>query len=409
MIVAETPENELDRLKALFELDILDTPLEADFDQLTELAASICGSPIALVSLLDDKRQWFKSHFGLDASETPRDYAFCAHAINQDEVFEICDSRKDERFHDNPLVTGDPRVIFYAGAPLVTGDGHKLGTVCVIDNEPRSLTDLQKKQLSILSRQVMALIESRQAVRLKNEAFNKLMSLTKNINEQNKELSQFTTRASHDIQGPIRQIKQLARFCQKSAREDSTEFIDDDCEKIISRCDDLSHFISSIFDLTGSSVVVENKREINLKKLVLLAISNNESLIDQYKVNVTYGVDVSSPFLSEPVRVLQILNNLISNAVKYSNPEKENKTVDVSVSEKNEVIVIKVVDNGLGIPKEFQSRLFDQFERFHTNSASGTGLGTSIIQKHVKMLLGGITFESDQNGTAFTVTLPFSS
>lgn len=408
MIVADIPDGELERLQALFNTGILDTPPESDFDQLTELAASICDTPIALVSLVDEKRQWFKSRFGLDATETPRDYAFCAHAINQEDVFEIHDSREDERFHDNPLVTDDPRVIFYAGAPLVTCDGHKLGTVCVIDNKPHLLNAVQRRQLTIISRQVMALIECYEAVQLKKQAFNELMAITTKTTLQNRELSQFSTRASHDIQGPIRQIKQLAHMCQQDLEEGNVESVANDCQTIISRCDDLSGFVSRVFELTGLSADVKKTEEIKFKRVVLAAIANNELLIEQKGVEVGYEVDVETPFFSEQVRILQILNNLISNGVKYSHPERSPKTLSVSVTEQDGYIVISVKDNGLGIPKEYHSRLFEQFSRFHVDSAAGTGLGMSIVQKHVQMLGGEISLESSEYGTQFDVRLPIS-
>ena len=116
---------------------ILDTLPESDFDDLTTIAAEICGTPISLISLLDDKRQWFKSHHGLDAIETPKEYSFCGHVINQDDLFVVSDARLDERFHDNPLVTGYPYVVFYAGVPLVGDNNLPLGTLCIIDHNPQ--------------------------------------------------------------------------------------------------------------------------------------------------------------------------------------------------------------------------------------------------------------------------------
>jgi diguanylate cyclase (GGDEF)-like protein len=154
------------RLAALHNLAILDTMPEQGFDDITLLAAHICEVPIALVSLVDSARQWFKSRHGLDAVETPRDIAFCAHAILQpNQIFVVPDATQDPRFADNPLVTGDPSIRFYAGAPLVMPDGHALGTLCVIDRQWREISTAQKTALAALGRQVVAQLLLREALK----------------------------------------------------------------------------------------------------------------------------------------------------------------------------------------------------------------------------------------------------
>jgi len=157
----ELLSDEAARLQALHEYQVLDTDAEEDFDDFTALAAHICGTPVALISLIDSDRQWFKSRHGLDARQTPRDVAFCDHAIRQEGVFVVPDASADARFADNPLVTGDTGIQFYAGAPLVTSDGHALGSLCVIDHHPRTLSSEQETALSALSRQVVARLELR--------------------------------------------------------------------------------------------------------------------------------------------------------------------------------------------------------------------------------------------------------
>jgi len=155
------PKNEAKRLQVLWQYDVLDTVPEEIFDDLTELAAKICNAPIALISLVDEKRQWFKSKVGLQLVETSRENSFCSHAIMQDDVFIVPDAKRDRRFARNPLVSGSPKVRFYAGAPLITPDGHALGTLCVFDKVPRELQPEQKQALRILARLVMTQLELR--------------------------------------------------------------------------------------------------------------------------------------------------------------------------------------------------------------------------------------------------------
>lgn len=161
MITAATPVNEEFRLQDLYSYDLLDTASESDFDDLVELASQICQCPISLISLLDKDRQWFKARSGWEVQSTPRDVAFCSHAILQDDVMVVEDSFRDERFIDNPLATGSMNIRFYAGAPIVSPTGHKLGTLCIIDHKPKKLTAEEERALQLLSNQVTKLLEIR--------------------------------------------------------------------------------------------------------------------------------------------------------------------------------------------------------------------------------------------------------
>ena len=174
---APIPDSESARLDALRQYRLLDTSPEDAFDDITALAAQICGVPIALMVLLDDDRQWFKSRVGLDAQQTPRDHAFCAHAILKDELLVVEDARSDDRFSSNPLVTGNPDIRFYAGAPLVNSEGHALGTLCVIDRKPRKLDSEKSSALAILARQVVAQMELRRVANDLAEALHGVKTL----------------------------------------------------------------------------------------------------------------------------------------------------------------------------------------------------------------------------------------
>jgi transcriptional regulator with GAF, ATPase, and Fis domain len=174
-------DEENKRLKALYQYNILDTLPEQVFDDITYLASYICESPIALISLVDEKRQWFKSKHRFNISETARDVSFCAHAIYDSKPFVVRDATKDERFARNPLVTSDPNIRFYAGAPLITSDGHALGTLCVIDHKSREISPKQLKALKALSRQVIQLLDERRLAQKLAQANNDIVYLRQEI------------------------------------------------------------------------------------------------------------------------------------------------------------------------------------------------------------------------------------
>jgi GAF domain-containing protein len=201
---APIPKNEVKRLKVLWQYDVLDTVPEEVFDNLTDLAAHICEAPVAMISLVDENRQWFKAKVGTSVKETSRDISFCAHAILNDELLVIADATKDARFSDNPLVTGSQRIRFYAGAPLITPDGHALGTLCVLDKKPRKLRSEQLKALRVLALHVVTQLELRRHAR-------ELVEAREDGKKQKSELA----RAKAEIE---RLRKQLARFQNRPAK-----------------------------------------------------------------------------------------------------------------------------------------------------------------------------------------------
>ncbi|MBC7935501.1 MAG: GAF domain-containing protein [Rhizobacter sp.] len=188
MIIAAIPVDEELRLKDLQSYDILDTAAETDFDELVELAGQVCNAPISLITLLDKDRQWFKAKNGMAASSTSRDVAFCSHAILQNDVFVVEDASKDDRFAGNPLVTGDPSIRFYAGAPVISPGGYKMGTICIIDKEPKKISEKEKRALLLISKQVTKLLDLRRKNRIIRQRAEEIINLkTKTINNVMKE------------------------------------------------------------------------------------------------------------------------------------------------------------------------------------------------------------------------------
>lgn len=183
-MAAPLPENETERLQALYHYHVLDTPPEDEFENIIYLASQICKTPICLISFVDEDRQWFKAKKGLEACETRRDHAFCAHAILNENVLIIPDTQDDKRFFSNPLVNGEPYIRFYAGAPLLSPGNHKLGTLCVIDQRPRQLSNFQVESLQLLAKQVVKLLE----LRSRNHLLHEKLSL---IQKQKKAIIRF--------------------------------------------------------------------------------------------------------------------------------------------------------------------------------------------------------------------------
>lgn len=180
MSIATLPFDQLKeeraRLATLHSLNLLGEESNEQYDNIVKVASYVCGTPISLISLVDFDQQYFAAKTGLDITQTSREVSFCSHAILQDGVMEIADAMADERFRNNALVTGNPNIRFYAGAPLVTKSGHKLGTLCVIDRIPRTLSDDQKQHLETLSRQIVALIELREQERKLKEMNSELIA-----------------------------------------------------------------------------------------------------------------------------------------------------------------------------------------------------------------------------------------
>ncbi|MEQ8420193.1 MAG: ATP-binding protein [Arenibacter algicola] len=366
---------------------ILDTLPESDYDNITKIAAEICGTPISLISLIDDKRQWFKSHHGLDATETPKEYAFCGHAINTpNDVFIVQDARKDERFHDNPLVTGDPHVIFYAGVPLVSEAGLPLGTLCVIDHKPNLLSQSQISSLSALTNQVINLLELRKS---KHQLERTIMELE----EKNEGLERFAVVAAHDLKTPLINISSLAQLFQNQYKDildsEGLEML----EMIIGSSGNLIGLIDGLLQYSKSeSLLREGKSDIELQMLR----TDLEGLFNyDHQLKLVLKSDLTK-IKAHKTALHQILINLITNAIKYH--DKETVEIELGVSESDTHFLFYVKDNGPGIETIHQERIFKIFEKLAATDkfgVRGNGIGLATVKKIVEKLGGAIRVESD--------------
>ena len=395
----EIPKDELQRLNALKEYSVLDTMAELEYDDITFLASQICGTPISLISLIDDKRQWFKSHWGLEATETPREFAFCAHAINdKNNIFIIPDSRKDERFHDNPLVTGDPHVIFYAGIPLTNKDGFALGTLCVIDNEPKSLNQFQIKALKSLSNQIIALFD------LRKKSF-ELQTKAKEIEAQNIVLKKFAGNAAHDIKSPLATIVMVADLLGHQYADQLDGHGMELVRMINSSAMNLSNFIDGILKYSMDSYMLSgDKKLVNIGETLNALIQ----LIDPMKeAEFIFNFQSDFKIYTNKVALDQIFLNLLVNAIKYN--DKEQSQILILVEDYKELMKFNVIDNGPGIPKEDQQRIFQIFETTSNtdkSGAKGTGIGLATVKSLVEGLGGTITLTSEiGKGSNFEFTI----
>ena len=396
MEAAPLPDNEDERLAELLSYDVLDTEAEQLFDDLTTLASQICDTPIALISLIDPDRQWFKSRVGLDAEETSREIAFCSHAILQDDVFEIPNASLDPRFHDNPLVTGAPDIRFYAGAPLVSPSGHAIGTLCTIDRKPRKLTKSQKTSLQTLSKSVVAHLE----LKRKNRELERTSQFR----------SDFLSYVSHEIRTPLNAINTFSRLLEGEAQKlKLPESFTTPLSHVTQSGERLLEIVNSVLDIkqieAGKMRVMP--RAVSTHDFFTHLFSLTKIRAEDGGITFTSTIDSSVPdtLFFDDTKFGQVSLNLLSNAIKFTNP---GKSVNAQVKYKNDKLIFNVIDQGIGISEEDQKRLFTPFERMeNAHQISGTGLGLNISKRLIELMDGTIKVSSKVNeGTRISVTLP---
>lgn len=398
MRVAAIPENEQERLSALNSYDILDTLPESDFDHITKIASLVCNTPISLVSIIDSNRQWFKSRTGLDVTETPRDMAFCSHAIlTPNDAFVVPNSLVDDRFHDNPLATGNPHVVFYAGIPLVTDNGLPFGTLCVIDNKPKELDASQLETLKALAQQVVRLFE----LRKKNM---ELVASRAALSEMNNDLENFAHVVAHDLKSPCNNLIMLAELMG----EKYAGTVDEEGAQMLDYMKESSHTLRGLIDdilrfSKDSYLGADEKHSFSFVQMMkdvrgLLQLPSNFTITSTEDHSLIYA---------NKTALKQVLLNLCTNAIKYN--DKAEAWLDVSFMQDKSHYHFMVEDNGKGIPANSQKAVFQLFhtlgqkDRF---SDSGHGVGLSTVKKLVERMGGEIKLTSEVGvGSVFSFSI----
>ena len=395
MQIAPIPDNEQARIQALLQYEILDTEAEVEYDGFVKLASYICQTPIALVSLVDPTRQWFKAKVGCSAPETSRDIAFCAHAIFQSDMFVVPDTLTDPRFMDNPLVTGEPYIRFYAGAPLITPEGLAIGTLCAIDQVPRDLTGEQLTALQFLAWQVVTQLElRRQTKELQQlvESKNKLFHIV-----------------SHDLRSPFNGILAFSQTLAEEAETLSREEIQDFSQTVLTSAEQFMHLIDNLLQCTrfelGTLDYQPTTVALDTVAMNVLTLLKGNSA--KKKIDIVYQANSAAEVFADSTMLHSIVQNLVGNALKFTPVEGR---VTIQTEEQDTMIQVSVIDTGVGVSPEKLAGLFEVMAGRSTDGTAGekgTGLGLLLCKDLVEKHGGRLWVDSVVGqGTSFHFTLP---
>lgn len=367
MLGAEIQHAEQARLAALRGFGILDTPREADFDDLVALASRICAAPISVVNLIEEHRQWFKAEVGLGIRETPLDVSICRHVLLQPGVTVIRDLREDPRMRENPLVTAEAGLRFYAGCLLETSEGFGIGTLCILDTVPRELTDDQRFALKTLASQVMTQLELRRTLRVQADVLRRNETLLAEVN--------------HRTKNNLQLISSLIQLQQRRATHAETR----------SALLDMSARIASIASVHEKLYRADEAEAVDAAAYIEGVIDSARATAPQ----VTFNLQ-SQPLplsLDNATPLALIANEMITNALKYAYPNALAGVVDVSLAAAEGGFCLQVRDYGPGLPQGFDPR-------------KGRSLGMTIMRSLSRQLNGTLRFEAAYPGVTACLDFP---
>lgn len=398
------------RLQDLHAYGILDTPQEAAFDELVELASIIADTPISLLSLVDRDRQWFKSIKGLDATETPRQVSFCTHTIMQDGPMVVEDATSDSRFQKNEYVTSNPHIRFYAGFPLVSHSGYKIGTLCVVDQQPRKLSDRQLRKLELIARQAERLLElhrtNRALAAVQQQQQKQQQVLETLLQNQHK----LMTILAHDNRGPLSSLKHLLSFLTDP--EMNTEERNNLVAMIASQLNGMEQLYDSLVQWGKVSMLAggsENEHQCQNVNAVITEVLEQHRVAAAIKRNELVQTTIPGTGVAVSREgIAFVIRNLVSNAIKFTSDGK----VQVGGYADKSVYRITVTDTGTGMDQNRASTLF----RNKVNPGQGTlqecgsGMGLMLVGDFLCKCGGTIAVDSKKGeGTTITVALPLAT
>lgn len=386
MISAKKHKQEVARLAALDSYNILDSLPEEDYDNIVALASKICGTPMSIISLVDEERQWFKAKKGLDADETHRDMAFCAHAILQEEVFIVENAKKDERFWDNPLVTGDLNLGFYAGVPLVGKEGLPLGTLCVLDQMPRTFSEDEKQALEILGQQVVRLFELRKKQREAEEAL---------LREEKRhaELERFARVALKDLKAPMRNIASVTRLILADGKLALPDAKRQMMEKVLQSADRLKSMLEGLWSYNHA----EDYLNEALKEISVLSLQQHFQLAYGQKAHLEW--DMPSSVYYRPKLFKVLLDELIDNSCRFA--KQDIVWISISLKKSSRGYHLVITDNGPGIPENAMEKAKELFFSEADKDKSGQpchGIGLALLEKILLKEGGSIELSAAPKG-----------
>lgn len=409
MIEAPRCSNELERLYALHSYKILDTEPDPAFDSLVELAARLLKVNMALITLIDVERQWFKARIGCEVQETPRGLSFCAHALlDPSSLLVVPDARLDPRFSGHPEVGKPDGICFYAGAPLVDREGYALGTLCVVDSVPRTLTSSEYSDLKMLAQHVVDRLELHRSHHRLQETYAAEKRTAQELAEAARVKSIFYATLTHEIRSPLTGIIGYAELLQDPELDAAK--ITRSAQSILSSSRHLLHVVNDLLDLSKAEaghLAIENV-VVDIQKLLeeveQFALIKCEA--KGLELKVTQSRTVPTAVHSDPLRLRQVLFNLLSNGIKFTHAG----SIKVDVNYLGGDLSFSISDSGIGLSPEQINSIFEPFSQAELSTSrkyGGTGLGLSICKNIAETFGGSISVVSTVGkGTTFTFTVP---